>query len=47
MTGGELSEFEEYECRKGQFDVVNKPFLPQQIIDLVRERIKTQARVSA
>jgi ATP-dependent Clp protease ATP-binding subunit ClpA/CheY-like chemotaxis protein len=47
MTGAELSDFEAYECRKGRFDVVNKPFLPQQIIDLVRQRIKSQAQVSA
>jgi CheY-like chemotaxis protein len=47
MTGGELSRAEGDECRKRSFDVVNKPFLPQQLIDLVRERIKSQAKASA
>jgi CheY-like chemotaxis protein len=48
MTGAELSRMEEDECRERQFDVVNKPFLPLQIMDLVRQRvIKTHARVSA
>jgi len=48
MTGAELTLREEDKCRKSNFDVVNKPFLPQQIIGLVRERVmKTQARVSA
>jgi ATP-dependent Clp protease ATP-binding subunit ClpA len=47
MTGGELSRVEGDECRKCLFDVVNKPFLPQQIIDLVRQRIKSHARASA
>ena len=47
MTGAELSRVEGEECGKCQFDVVNKPFLPQQIIDLVRERIKSQAKASA
>lgn len=48
MTGGRLTKTEEDDCRKHQFDVVNKPFLPQQIMNLVRDRlIKTQARASA
>jgi ATP-dependent Clp protease ATP-binding subunit ClpA/ActR/RegA family two-component response regulator len=48
MTGGELSTAEEDECRKRSFDVVNKPFLPQQIADLARERLtKARQRVSA
>jgi len=38
MTGGELTTAEENECRKYRFDIVNKPFLPQQIVSLVRER---------
>jgi ATP-dependent Clp protease ATP-binding subunit ClpA len=48
MTGAELTAVEEDECRKYKFDIVNKPFLPQQIIGLVRERVlKIQARASA
>jgi DNA-binding NtrC family response regulator len=47
MTGAELSHTDGDECRKLKFDVVNKPFLPQQIIDLARERFKSQARASA
>jgi DNA-binding NtrC family response regulator len=39
MTGAELTTAEENECRKYRFDVVNKPFLPQQIVSLVRERV--------
>jgi CheY-like chemotaxis protein len=39
MTGGELTTDEENECRKYRFDIVNKPFLPQQIVSLVRERV--------
>jgi DNA-binding NtrC family response regulator len=48
MTGGDLSATEEYECRRFGFDIVNKPFLAQQIISLVQERgIKMTSRVSA
>lgn len=47
MTGADLSRTEGEECRKWKFDIVNKPFLPQQVIDLVRERIRSQARASA
>ena len=48
MTGGELSANEEYECRGFGFDIVNKPFLPQQIVGLFQERgIKMISRVSA
>src|SRR5262249_41521530 len=35
MTGAELTTKEEGECHKYEFHVVNKPFLPQQIISLV------------
>jgi len=47
MTGGDLSKMEGEECRRRLFDVVNKPFLPQQIIDMVRERVKSKASASA
>jgi CheY-like chemotaxis protein len=47
MTGAELNAREEDECRKYQFDVVSKPFLPQQIIGLVRERVLTKVSASA
>jgi CheY-like chemotaxis protein len=48
MTGGELSANEEYECGKFGFDIINKPFLPQQIVGLFQERgIKKISRVSA
>jgi hypothetical protein len=47
MTGAELSRSEENESRDLKFDVVKKPFLPQQIIGLIRERIAKQARASA
>lgn len=39
MTGAELTTLEETECRKYRFDIVNKPFLPQQIVSLVQERV--------
>jgi CheY-like chemotaxis protein len=39
MTGAQLTKGEEEDCRKSKFDIVNKPFLPQQIISLVRERV--------
>ena len=47
MTGAELSRVDEDECGRWRFAVVNKPFLPQQIIDLVCERVQVQARASA
>jgi ATP-dependent Clp protease ATP-binding subunit ClpA len=48
MTGAELTTREEDECRNCNFDIVTKPFLPQQLITLVRERVfKQQARASA
>ena len=47
MTGADLSRTEEAQCRYFHFDSVNKPFLPQQIIQLVRDRVSLQARVSA
>jgi DNA-binding NtrC family response regulator len=48
MTGGDLNSYDEYECRRFGFDIVNKPFLPQQIVSLVQERgIKMTSRVSA
>jgi ATP-dependent Clp protease ATP-binding subunit ClpA/CheY-like chemotaxis protein len=48
MTGAQLTRGEEEDCRQAQFDIVTKPFLPQEIISLVRERVlKTQARASA
>ena len=47
MTGGELTTPEENECRKYQFDIVNKPFLPQQIISLVKESLNKVSQVSA
>ncbi len=40
MTGGELSKNEERLCREHDFDTVNKPFLPENIVSLVRERSK-------
>ena len=39
MTGAELTTLEEDECGRCEFDIVNKPFLPEQIISLVRERM--------
>jgi ATP-dependent Clp protease ATP-binding subunit ClpA len=39
MTGAELTMVEEYDCRKHRFDIVNKPFLPQQIVSLILERV--------
>jgi ActR/RegA family two-component response regulator/energy-coupling factor transporter ATP-binding protein EcfA2 len=47
MTGGELTTAEENECRKHRFDIVNKPFLPQQIVSLVRERVIKSVQASA
>ena len=47
MTGGELTTAEENECKKYRFDIVNKPFLPQQIVSLVHERVITISQVSA
>ena len=47
MTGAELTTTEESECRKCQFEVVNKPFLPQQIISLARERMNRASKVRA
>jgi ATP-dependent Clp protease ATP-binding subunit ClpA/ActR/RegA family two-component response regulator len=48
MTGSQLTTLEEDDCRTSQFDIVTKPFLPQQLIALVRERVlKQQARASA
>jgi CheY-like chemotaxis protein len=47
MTGGELTTAEENECRKYAFDIVNKPFLPQQIVSLVRDRVITNTQSSA
>ena len=48
MTGAELTTREEDQCRVSQFEIVTKPFLPQQLITLVRERVlKQQARASA
>jgi CheY-like chemotaxis protein len=47
MTGAELSRLESDECRKSKFDVVNKPFLSQQIIDLVWKCLRPPARASA
>jgi ATP-dependent Clp protease ATP-binding subunit ClpA/CheY-like chemotaxis protein len=46
MTGAELSRVEGDECKKYMFDVVDKPFLPQQIIDLVRQFVRPR-RASA
>lgn len=47
MTGADLLWVEGDECRKRQFDIVQKPFLPRQIIHLVGERVKSQAMASA
>jgi CheY-like chemotaxis protein len=48
MTGAELTRGEEYKCRKHDFATVNKPFLPQQIVKLVQERIvSTSQQASA
>jgi ATP-dependent Clp protease ATP-binding subunit ClpA/ActR/RegA family two-component response regulator len=47
MTGGELTTEEENACRKYRFDIVNKPFLPQQIVSMVRERTIKASDVSA
>jgi CheY-like chemotaxis protein len=47
MTGAELSAIEEDECRKQRFDVVKKPFLPQQIISVVQERMNRTYKASA
>jgi ActR/RegA family two-component response regulator len=47
MTGAELSTAEENECRNYEFYVVNKPFLPQQIISVVRERVGKTSHVRA
>ena len=47
MTGGELTTAEENECKKYRFDIVNKPFLPQQIVSLVQERVIKMTKASA
>jgi hypothetical protein len=47
MTGGELTTAEENECRKYRFDIVNKPFLPQQIVSLVQERVFKASQICA
>lgn len=47
MTGGELSRTEGDECRELKFDVVNKPFLPEQVVDLVNQFVKSRARAAA
>jgi DNA-binding NtrC family response regulator len=49
MTGAALTIQEQGECRDCEFDIVNKPFLPQQIIALALQRLRgaSQARASA
>jgi len=47
MSGAGLSRLEEDQCRNCRFDIVMKPFLPQQIIDIVRERLRSRAKASA
>jgi DNA-binding NtrC family response regulator len=47
MTGAELSTVEESECRNYEFDIVTKPFLPQQIVSLLQERVSKLFRASA
>jgi len=47
MTGAELTSTEENECRTYRFDIVNKPFLPQQIVSLVRERTMRISQATA
>jgi len=47
MTGGELTTAEENECRKYRFEIVNKPFLPQQIVSLVQERVFKASQICA
>src|SRR5438552_15595174 len=42
MTGAHLTTREEDQSRKSQFDIVTKPFLPQQLVTLVRERVFKQ-----
>ena len=48
MTGSELTHLEAHLCRKYGFDVIHKPFLPQQIVELVKDRVmKRKARGTA
>ena len=47
MTGAELTTAEENECRKHEFHIVTKPFLPQQIMSLIRERVRKICEVRA
>jgi ATP-dependent Clp protease ATP-binding subunit ClpA/ActR/RegA family two-component response regulator len=47
MTGAELTTAEEIECRKYRFDIVTKPFLPQQIVSLVQERVLKLSQAAA
>jgi CheY-like chemotaxis protein len=47
MTGGELGKQEEAQCKEHDFDTVNKPFLPQHIVSLVRQRLKRTAPATA
>jgi CheY-like chemotaxis protein len=42
MTGADLSIGDESLCRHLHFDIVSKPFLPQQIVRLIRERLASQ-----
>jgi ATP-dependent Clp protease ATP-binding subunit ClpA/ActR/RegA family two-component response regulator len=47
MTGAELTAIEETDCRKYRFDIVTKPFLPQQIVSLVQERVLKRTQAAA
>jgi ATP-dependent Clp protease ATP-binding subunit ClpA/CheY-like chemotaxis protein len=47
MTGAELSTAEEADCSQYQFDIVTKPFLPQQIVSLLQEKVTHLRRATA
>jgi DNA-binding NtrC family response regulator len=47
MTGGDLTLEEERECEACGFATIKKPFLPQEVIGLLRQLAFRTARVSA
>jgi hypothetical protein len=46
MTGSELTAEESAICRQYDFPVLRKPFLPRDVLELVRARITRRASAS-